>query len=437
MYSYSPIKTIRVKNFRNIGDVELSFEDSPIITLVGSNEAGKTSIIKAFAACALHANPREQKDWIRDTTKMFGVEINLEDGTQLVRVKEDGGINLYRIIYPDKQVWDVTKITDGLPVPVQKIMGLIEEPETGEFLHIRTYEDRLLFVVTPDSTNYKVMYSALKVEQLTKAIKLGSNQVNTLKQEVNRNENSLDTLRNQLRSIKVIDVESLLSIRERLKYQLSLLDKLEKAVGYKRSIEEQEAQLGAIALVNRFNLQPIDELLVSNINRVNNILNNKVSLKISASVLNTSNSIEIIDTNLLDKLSNLISKKNELRIKVEEAGAYIHINKIPEINEALVIQLYKTVQLLNKRNSLQNQVSTISLQDATEVTDKSLDILNKLSRMKEMYQAIKVNTDNLIKINDYLEQVQEYLKQCGVAVESCPKCGEAVVFDIDKLGDTA
>lgn len=88
MYSYSPIKTIRVKNFRNIGDVELSFEDSPIITLVGSNEAGKTSIIKAFAACALHANPREQKDWIRDTTKMFGVEINLEDGTQLVRVKE-------------------------------------------------------------------------------------------------------------------------------------------------------------------------------------------------------------------------------------------------------------------------------------------------------------------------------------------------------------
>ena len=436
MYSYSPIKTIRVKNFRNIGDVELSFEDSPIITLVGSNEAGKTSIIKAFAACALHANPREQKDWIRDTTKMFGVEINLEDGTQLIRVKEDGGINLYRIIYPDKQVWDVTKITDGLPVPVQKVMGLIEESETGEFLHIRTYEDRLLFVVTPDSTNYKVMYSALKVEQLTKAIKIGSNQVNTLKSEVNRNENSLDTLRNQLKSIKIIDVEALLDIRERLKYQLSLLDKLEKAVQYKRNIKEQEVQLGAIGLINRFNLQTIDELLTSNINRVGNILKSQENLKVSALVLEKSTSLETIDINLLNRLSSLILKKNELRTKIEEAGAYIHINKIPEINETLVVQLYKTVQLLDKRNSLQNQVNVIDLQESTEITDKSLDILSKLNKMKEMYQAIKVNTDNLTKINDYLEQVQEYLKQCGVAVESCPKCGEAVVFDIDKLGDS-
>lgn len=436
MYSYSPIKTIRVKNFRNIGDVELSFEDSPIITLVGSNEAGKTSIIKAFAACALHANPREQKDWIRDTTKMFGVEINLEDGTQLIRVKEDGGINLYRIIYPDKQVWDVTKITDGLPVPVQKVMGLIEESETGEFLHIRTYEDRLLFVVTPDSTNYKVMYSALKVEQLTKAIKIGSNQVNTLKSEVNRNENSLDTLRNQLKSIKIVDVEALLDIRERLKYQLSLLDKLEKAVQYKRNIKEQEVQLGAIGLINRFNLQTIDELLTSNINRVGNILKGQENLKVSALVLEKSTSLETIDINLLNRLSSLILKKNELRTKIEEAGAYIHINKIPEINETLVVQLYKTVQLLDKRNSLQNQVNVIDLQESTEITDKSLDILSKLNKMKEMYQAIKVNTDNLTKINDYLEQVQEYLKQCGVAVESCPKCGEAVVFDIDKLGDS-
>lgn len=436
MYSYSPIKTIRVKNFRNIGDVELSFEDSPIITLVGSNEAGKTSIIKAFAACALHANPRDQKDWIRDTTKMFGVEINLEDGTQLVRVKEDGGINLYRIIYPDKQVWDVTKITDGLPVPVQKIMGLIEESETGEFLHIRTYEDRLLFVVTPDSTNYKVMYSALKVEQLTKAIKIGSNQVNTLKSEVNRNENSLDTLRNQLKSIKIVDVEALLDIRERLKYQLSLLDKLEKAVQYKRNIEEQEVQLGAIGLINRFNLQPIDELLTSNINRVSNILKGQESLKVSASVLEKSNNLEIIDISLLNRLSSLLLKKNELGTKIEEAGAYIHIGKVPEINETLVVHLYKTVQLLNKRSSLQIQVNAINLQDSTEVTDASLNILSKLNRMKEMYQTIKVNTDNLIKINDYLEQVQEYLKQCGVAVESCPKCGEAVIFDIDKLGDS-
>ena len=36
-----------------------------------------------------------------------------------------------------------------------------EEPETKEYLHIRTYEDKLLFVVTPNSTNYKVMYNSI------------------------------------------------------------------------------------------------------------------------------------------------------------------------------------------------------------------------------------------------------------------------------------
>ena len=156
MYNYSPISKVRVKNFRNIGDVELDFRDSPIITLVGSNEAGKTSVIKAFGVCALHASPRDQKEWIRDTTKMFGVQIDLQDGTQIVRVKEDGGVNLYRVIDKDGKTWDTSKITDGLPVQVQQVMGLIAEEETGEFLHIRTYEDKLLFVVTPDSANYKV-----------------------------------------------------------------------------------------------------------------------------------------------------------------------------------------------------------------------------------------------------------------------------------------
>ena len=35
-------------------------------------------------------------------------------------------------------------------------MGMVTEPETKEFLHIRTYEDQLLFVVTTASANYKM-----------------------------------------------------------------------------------------------------------------------------------------------------------------------------------------------------------------------------------------------------------------------------------------
>ena len=433
MYSYSPIRNIRVKNFRNIGDVELSFEDSPIITLVGSNEAGKTSIVKAFSACALHANPREQKDWIRDTTKMFGIEITLEDGTQVVRVKEDGGINLYRIIYPDGKTWDVSKITDGLPVPVQKVMGLIEEQETGEFLHIRTYEDKLLFVVTPDSANYKVMYNALKVENLTKAIKLGSTEVNTLNKDINKNENSLATLNDQMRTIKIIDIDALRSVKERLQYQLSLLDKLERAIGYSKAIQENEVKLGAIGLIDRFNLTNIDELLASNLIRVGNSIENVSNLKKSSSILKCTDTIEDIDTSLLNRVYNIITRKNELSDKIKEAGTLIHIVEIEDVNESSVVQLDRAAKLLKEIRTLENQVDVLDIKDTTEITDKDIQNISKIESVIQKRDTIRTDSDNLGKIVDYIEQVQDYLKKCGVAVESCPKCGEAVIFDIDKL----
>ena len=55
---YSPITKLYIKNFRNIGEATIDFTDSPIVSLIGDNEAGKTSVVKAFAVCALHADPR-------------------------------------------------------------------------------------------------------------------------------------------------------------------------------------------------------------------------------------------------------------------------------------------------------------------------------------------------------------------------------------------
>ena len=41
--------------------------------------------------------------------------------------------------------------------------------------------------------------------------------------------------------------------------------------------------------------------------------------------------------------------------------------------------------------------------------------------------------NELTVINDNICKIHDYLKQCGVAVEACPKCGEAVIFDIDAV----
>lgn len=433
MYNYSPIHKLRVKNFRNIGDVELDFTESPIITLVGENEAGKTSIIKAFATCALHANPRDQKDYIRDTTKMFGVEIDLQDGTQIVRVKEDGGINLYRVIYPDGKVWDTGKITDGLPVEVSKVMGLIAEPETNEFLHIRTYEDKLLFVVTPNSTNYKVMYNALKVEQLTKAIKLGSTEVNNLKSSINNNDVSIQTLGAQLRSISIVDVEPIKNIKDRLIQQIAVLTKLEKAKSLVDKVDSCEQQLGAVALIDRFGLQPIDELMSSRLSNASRLLNNKYELENKSLWIESVNDLSEIDISVSNKLKYILEKKTELSEKLDDAGALVHLSEISEISEIVPIHLIKINSLLNDIRTKETIIQKIDVTGQEEIQQSSLDLVAKLQRIYSFVDSIKNKEIELEQDNNYIEQVQDYMKQCGVAVETCPRCGEAVIFDVDKL----
>lgn len=435
MYNYSPITKIKVRNFRNIGDAEIDFTKSPIVTLVGENEAGKTSIIKAFSTCALHANPREQKDYIRDNTTMFGVEITLADGTQVVRIKENAGMNMYRVIHPDGSVWDTGKITDGLPEEVQKVMGLIDEPETNEFLHVRTYEDKLLFVVTPASTNYKVMYNALKVEQLTKAIKLGSTEVNTLKSDINRNEVSIQTLNNQLRQVKTYDLEPLLEIKDRLSSQLKTLEKLEKLNNLVDKLNRSESQLGALALINIYKLDTISEVVTSKILSANRLLNNKAEKVNCYNKLSEVNNINEISIDVITRLDNLKSKISQLNNKTIEAGSLIHIANLSDISESRVMQITKVNSLIDKLNILIKSASIIDTSQCTEISQSDIKVISTLESLKTKYQAIELKKQELTQVVDYIEKVQDYLKQCGVAVEACPKCGEAVVFDIDKLGE--
>lgn len=434
MYDYSPIRKLYIQNFRNLGNVEIDFSESPIVALVGENEAGKTSVIKAFATCALHASPRDQKDYIRDNTKMFGVAIELENGTRIVRVKEAAGINSYQINDKDnKCLWSSNKISEGLPAEVQKLMGLIAEPETGEFLHIRTYEDKLLFVVTPNSTNYKVMYNALKVEQLTKAIKIGSNEINTHKANVSANESSIQTLGYQLKSINVIDTQPLVSIRDSLKQQLSMLDKIERAKALLDRINVCEEQLGALALINEFKLESISELTASKIDSVSKILNRKNEMVNLLSILDKTNNIEEIDTSIASRLSSIIDKENMLRDKIANAGALAHVSEISEISEVLAVQLNKAITLLNKLDKIQRQKDTLDVSKCEEITDATTSSLDKLARVSTLVGDIESKNTQLEQINAYIEQVHDYMKQCGVAVETCPKCGESVIFDVDKL----
>lgn len=431
MYDYSPIETIYIKNFRNIGEVEIDFKESPIICLVGENEAGKTSVIKAFEVCALHANPRDQKDYIRDGTKMFGVAIKLQDGTMVKRVKMDS-VNKYSVEYPNGDVWDATKL-DGLPVQVQKVMGLIEEPETKEFLHIRTYEDKLLFVVTPASTNYKVMYDALKVDQLTRAIKKGSVEANALRTEINSNEDNINAFTNTIKGIKIYDISILQKVRDRVQSQLLLLDKLDRAMNLKMAIEDSRKTLGSLSAIEDGTVQEIDVNLASKLLSVNRLLNKRTEIIGCLNSLKDVENLTEIDTSVLEKLNSVIERNKKLLDKKSRAESLTQLNELREINENQFNSLFRAVSLLDRLETLRKQGAIVEVDRCKEITQEDVNIIYKLSKVKSLDNSIKSSQESVTQIDNYIKQVMDYIEQCGVAVTTCPNCGESVVIDKDIL----
>ena len=429
MYKYKPISDIYIRNFRCLGDVQLSFKDCPIITLLGDNEAGKTSVVKAFSVCALHTNPRDQKDYIRDNTSEFGVAIELNDGTRIVRRKGDT-VNLYSIVNPDGSREDFPKLAEGLPTEVQKLMGLIEEPETGELLHIRMYEDKLLFVESKSSDNYKVMYNALKVENITRAIKSGSQEVNKLKSCIKTNELSIETLHGQIQGIKTYDIENLLLIKNSIKQELEVLNLLNKCKKQLDRINELNKLKGALKLIEEFNLDTVDEVLASKLNVINRIYNRYNEVINYKSVIDEIGVLDEIDTRVLNSIIDIKNKMGRLEKVKSENLVLSEATTLQEIDENLIKNICSIIDSKNKLIEIRAKVGTDDISSLNEISTSTLD---KIAKAIQCINTINNDNQQIEPLKNDCTQIENYMKQCGVAVETCSQCGNTIIFDIDKV----
>ncbi|MEM4385654.1 MAG: AAA family ATPase [Candidatus Anstonellales archaeon] len=425
MYRYSEIESIRVKNFRNIGDIEIDFTKSPIVSLVGENESGKTSIIKAIAVCGLHAWSRDQKGFIRDGTNGFGVQIKLKDGTSVLRVKTLDS-NMYQIKYPSGEVWEVNKI-EGLPERVKEVLGFIEEAETGEFLQIRTYENQLLFVVTPASTNYKVMYDALKVGKITKAIKLGSIEANELKREIDNNNIAIEKLKGDLSKIRVYDIEPLIRLKERLIKEKDIVMKLENIKKYKEAIDKLKVEKESLSVYT--NKKDINIHEVKILNSISNTLLKINELKYKYQQYNKILELNELDLSGLEKLERLINLKNNIEKLNKKLDVYNKVNNMENIDYTVILKFEGIKEVLKNVNILQKKFEVYRGIGGVEyVSEKDTSILERVYKVMELKNIVKrLNEAKRICI-ETINKVEEYLKYLGVEVERCPRCGEEIVI---------
>ena len=68
------------------------------------------------------------------------------------------------------------------------------------------------------------MYNALKVDNLSKALNLGIKESNNIKSTIQELEGGLATLKETVKNIRVLDLSTLLKVRDKVKLNLNIVN---------------------------------------------------------------------------------------------------------------------------------------------------------------------------------------------------------------------
>lgn len=462
---YSKIDSITVKNYNCIENVMIDYNESPIICLTGDNDAGKSSVIDAFTSLIFHNNERNQKDSIRDGTNGWGCQVDLVDGTRLVKIKTKKNVQ-YGITYPNKESWKTDKVDagGGAPLPVQEVMGCIREGETKEFLHVRTYRDQLLFITTSASTNYKMMYGALKAEHISKAIKNGTTELNQLDSENKKHNLVLDSLRQNLKEIKLYDLSLLRRIKERMDSRLDLLDKLERAVAIKKNLQAERSKLKAYEQFNKSDVKEVEVVVLDKLLRIQEKLK---EINVYKAQLGKYKAVEVcnsIDVSFIDKLTKAHRLKEDVRTYQGQLKQYegvkdlrsIDLENVRSLQSALVCmkELTKAREVYKKYvgleeckvidiNYIDKLMSALDKKDSyieyrsqlnkyKPVLDKEsieISLVERLERAKAMSSKVKEERERLKALQVDHARTQKDLESTGVKMTACGNCGHMVYVE--------
>ena len=240
---YSKFKRIKLKNWCSYDNIEIDFNESPIICLKGKNGVGKTNLIDAFSVIG-RDKPVAGKlnELVQDGKTSFELECELEDGTLIERKK--GKKNICKVT--DKEgnvVLDVEKIDKGKEITeVIERVGFWVENESKQCLQMRSYHDALLFAETKASDNYRVFYNALKVDDIFNAIKFGNEDCNSIKGRIRDGLAKKKGLLEIKEQIKVVDTERLKYLKEKVErfneYE-ELIDTLEEDIETSKKLKAE------------------------------------------------------------------------------------------------------------------------------------------------------------------------------------------------------
>ena len=466
-YKYSKIIGIEIEDFRNLGHVYIDFTQSNIICLKGGNEAGKSSVVLAMKSLGSMLNTKQYKEYIRTGTEAWKVMIYTADGKAVYRTKSAKGqsYGIYQIRTIDGKEhydleWSIDKLDENaVPKEVQDILGLETEPETGELLNIRTYEDKMLFVETSGGANYKVMYNALKIDNLSKAVKYGTKEVKKYQGEIDKFTTAIDTCKEEIGKVQLIDTESLYKMRDRITEEKAVAEKAQDAIDIGAEVRREEEVQETYQKIKQLEL--LDEYEYGTVQKATGLLNEiKGTMRLMPFMLGTME-LEEIDGGILDKCQKALQFKQDLsQANYTELYKTLSIGTISSEEQSIMDKVLRAIKVKNELMSENKPalmetkgLETLSpeeyvkvrqaiklLNECREASMPSFDaimglvqidgsVLEKIVKARKICSEIADEQAKITTIANGVQQFYGQLKAMKIDYEICPNCGELILPD--------
>lgn len=409
--AYSKIKTIKAVNFRSIGSIDIDMSSSPIVALVGTNESGKSSIIKAFGAAAGNLWRTRQNQNVRSGTDGFAVLVELEDGTKVLR-KKSSNINGYTLVTGDGQRRDATKIDVEIPDFIQVVMGLFRDPETKECLQFRTCDDPLLFVQTTDGQNYKAVHNAINNFEVREATNKAKADASNLAAQAEKKRAEIEVYKKQLAELPLLDTDYLKVVLSALERASGVSVLFDEALKNLKLVESLDGD-GAAKKLKK--CKTVDAEAVRLFTDAMRHLNTVKEAK-----ERSYDNVDTVDASVLPLFEKARKYASELKV----LDGYTVPDTVLSVNGGVLPLFERGLKYVRELKAL----GTYAVPDT--VVAINADALALFEKAKAYASNVSELTDSIDKLMSGIETVTNVLKASGMQVVVCDNCGHEMAVPL-------
>lgn len=364
-------------NFMSFDHAKFEFDDENIINLLGYNNSGKSSALRALEVNMYNRFPQSQLSFIKSGKDYFRVVSVWSDGIVILRDKYANGQSLYEMwrgdecLFSTKQNGVLTKVSD-VPICIQEYLNLVKFDDSC--LNSRSCFEKQFLVQTSGGENYAALNTVSKSEELSLAGALVNTDRNKLASDITTAETEYNVLMKQYKEgIELTD-----ELVDSLKSHDKLLDVSEEKLSSIASMKETSEKLAQIPVVKELSSISWDSLQLLDVVK---------SCNESISSLGEIPQMGIVDNSRLDLLLTV----SDSDVKLKSIPTY---SKLISMNDE---QLADLMGILN-------------------LGGKLIDVDSELVSLSERLEKLSAESKSL----------SEHLSEFGVRTIRCKNCGALV-----------